>query len=86
MKIIGNALIWLIFVCAIGLAQIGIAFWCSIVKGSQMSNLDRFYYEGFFLFFSISLIAGIIYEFQFENKCKFIPLYIDTYGPSLYNI
>jgi hypothetical protein len=70
MKIVINSLLWIFFVCLIGGAQIGIIYLYSRINGLQMENLDKFYSDGFFLFFSISLIAGIFYEFQFENSCR----------------
>lgn len=65
-----STLLWIMFVCGIGLIQIGIIFICSYVNGRSTLDLNRFYSDGFFLFFSISLIAGIVFEFQYESQCN----------------
>lgn len=70
MKTAFNAFLWTLFVCIVGAAQIGIAYLYTYFSGKNPGGLTKFYSEGFFLFFSISLIAGIFYEFQFESKCR----------------
>jgi len=70
MKIALNTFFWTLFVCFIGCAQIGIVWFYSTLNGIKMGGLTKFYGDGFFLFFSISLIAGIIYEFYIENDCR----------------
>lgn len=64
-----NTLFWIIFVCGIGLIQLGIIYVCTYVNKDIVFDINRFYSDGFFLFFSISLIAGIFYEFQYESQC-----------------
>jgi len=73
MRIVVNAFIWLIFVCSIEVTQIGIIYMNSILSGKEMSSLNKFYSNRFLLFFSISLVAGVFYEFQFENSVKVNP-------------
>ncbi|WP_316748119.1 hypothetical protein [Pedobacter gandavensis] len=64
-----STLFWILFVCGIGLIQLAIIYICSFVNGDSVFDINRFYSDGFFLFFSISLIAGIFYEFQYESQC-----------------
>jgi len=70
LKFVANAFLWTIFVCVIGLLQIGIVFGYAKFNNSTSVSLNGFYSDGFFLFFATSLIAGILYEFQFETTCN----------------
>jgi len=70
MKIAANTFFWTLFVCAVGLSQIGIIYLSSLFNDGAQINMIDFYSDGFFLFFTISLISGIFYEFVFESVCR----------------
>jgi len=70
MKAFLNTSFWILFFCGVGVIQILIAFFYTWLQGGNTSNVHDFYLDGFFLFFSISLVSAIFYEFTFENDCK----------------
>jgi hypothetical protein len=72
-----KSFLWIGFVCIIGLIQILIVYAGSYLNGDTMIALSKFYSEGFFLFFSISLISGIIYEFVWEADCR-LPSWVNS--------
>ena len=66
-KSLGKAVFWFFFLLLVGLLQLSIAFLYSLVFAKGVFNLEAFFIDGFFLFFCISTVCSISYEYFLEN-------------------
>lgn len=70
LKSVVKASIWLIFVMLIGLTQIGLTYLFGFISGVQGVDFPRLIIDGFFVFFSISMVSTICFEFYFDHTIK----------------
>jgi len=54
----------------IGLTQIGLTYLFGIISGVQGVDFPRLIIDGFFVFFSISMVSTICFEFYFDHTIK----------------
>jgi|GEM_PF-2527892 len=69
-KSLSKALFWLFFIIIIGFMQIGFTYLFSSLSENQAIDYNKLVIDGFFIFFSISLISTTCFEFYFDSTIK----------------
>lgn len=69
-KSLTKSLIWLLFLLCIGFSQIGITYLFNILSENQDIEYTKLIIDGFFVFFSISLVSTVCFEFYFDSTIK----------------
>lgn len=69
-KSLAKSLGWLFFVLGIGFLQVGITYFLGRLNNIQGVNYNSLIIDGFFVFFSISMVSTICFEFYFDHTIK----------------
>lgn len=65
-----KSLIWLFFLLCVGFSQIGITYLFGFLSENQDIEYAKLIIDGFFVFFSISLVSTVSFEFYFDSTIK----------------
>lgn len=94
-KALCKSLFWTLITIMIGLLQLLVVL-CISYNIKQQINIQKAIYEGVFLFFAMTLIAGIVVDYYFSEKLKlskplegtffvFIPFFVAVFSISSYS-
>lgn len=68
LKALWDSIVWLLLTIAVGLIQIWLYWIISITVNNITFGIDKYFNEGIFLIFSMTLVASIYFDIHFVEK------------------